>query len=688
MTQRVVNYTYGTGNPVLPDGSIDVRDGIDNLQSFDVFMNADEDTYNQRDGGIVKTASGAIKSTGFKPGAGDFATGFMVMPGERNLAWYDPVSLNWYSYLGVIPTSGHPVAPGTNPVGDANWAPRTDDLLRSELISPIGLSLIGECPDVQTMRGITGIAGQKLILSSYNSGWAASATPPVGGGKFRWVEDNALVDDGVFIFKPSGSTGAWVRQYQKKVTPYLAGAKGDNVDDTAAMLRCFSMAKARRLNVHFDKGQYKYTQTPEVGPECSVTGEFSVAELLPVGCDGFKFTSSDAVGGRKFGGFVLFGAGANDGGYAAIKVDPGQDASKRTTGVSFEDIQVFNFKTAVDAKNLWHSTFRSVNATNVCNGIVFRGRCVSNEVGSGTKLVRGDGALVSGECIGVQFIESSDYTPSVAARPEGCTVTPSVLVFGFDVLVDVDSMLAGGIYGADLDYGRSRGVRYRNWDGNPTIAPNWIAGDAGFPGQPFIGVEARPVGTQRTTGPSIDHITMNTFNGNPGDCGVRIGSLNGRARISKCLISNQSGAGVYLDGGRFNTIFDCQIDAPDPLFMFTSGGNQMAGNTLSGGPISNISPTAKNLWGKNQGEFCTEDTVEVPIAAGQLSGALNLASIGYSRGVPLAAGLVSLTCSSTGTTDPGSLYASISPDGMTITAYKTIPSGVPSSLFVRIQLAS
>ena len=46
MTQRVVNYTYGTGNSVLPDGSIDVRDGIDNLQSMDVFMNAPEDTYN------------------------------------------------------------------------------------------------------------------------------------------------------------------------------------------------------------------------------------------------------------------------------------------------------------------------------------------------------------------------------------------------------------------------------------------------------------------------------------------------------------------------------------------------------------------------------------------------------------------------------------------------------------------
>lgn len=143
MTQRVVNYTYGTGNPVLPDGSIDVRDGIDNLQSFDIFMNADEDTYNQRDGDIVQTVSGALKRTGFKPGSGDFTTGFTVMPGERDIAWYDQVSSNWYSYLGFIPTDGYPVPPGTNPVGSVDWAPRTDELLRAELSLPGGVGLVG-----------------------------------------------------------------------------------------------------------------------------------------------------------------------------------------------------------------------------------------------------------------------------------------------------------------------------------------------------------------------------------------------------------------------------------------------------------------------------------------------------------------------------------------------------------------
>ncbi|MGL4752168.1 MAG: glycosyl hydrolase family 28-related protein [Aeromonadaceae bacterium] len=143
MTQRVVNYTYGTGNPVLPDGSVDVRDGIDNLQSMDVFMNAPEDTYNQRDGEIVQTVAGAIRSVGFKPGGGDFTTGFTVSQGQRDYAWYDPVSHNWYSYLGVIPVGGYVVSPATNPVGNANWKPVTDQLLRNDLADSSGSSKVG-----------------------------------------------------------------------------------------------------------------------------------------------------------------------------------------------------------------------------------------------------------------------------------------------------------------------------------------------------------------------------------------------------------------------------------------------------------------------------------------------------------------------------------------------------------------
>jgi hypothetical protein len=89
---------------------------------------------NQATGQVQTTLPETLRQVGFKPGSGDFTTGFTVMPGQRDIAWYNPVDKNWYSYLGVIPSpSGHPVAPGTNPVGSVDWAPRTDTLLRDEV---------------------------------------------------------------------------------------------------------------------------------------------------------------------------------------------------------------------------------------------------------------------------------------------------------------------------------------------------------------------------------------------------------------------------------------------------------------------------------------------------------------------------------------------------------------------------
>lgn len=99
---------------------------------------------NEVTGQVRPTYNKVMKNIGFRPGSGDFTTGFTIMPGERDIAWYDPVSLNWYSYLGIIPSpSGLPVAPGTNPVGDVNWKPVTDELLREELSQPDGYMLVG-----------------------------------------------------------------------------------------------------------------------------------------------------------------------------------------------------------------------------------------------------------------------------------------------------------------------------------------------------------------------------------------------------------------------------------------------------------------------------------------------------------------------------------------------------------------
>lgn len=123
---------------------LDIQNTKKHVDDFGRLMGTGEGTStNGVTGQVRPTYNKVIKDSGFKPGSGDFTTGFIVIPGQRDIAWYDPISKNWYSYLGVIPTSGYVVAPTTNPVGDSDWAPRTDELLRHELATSSGLSLVG-----------------------------------------------------------------------------------------------------------------------------------------------------------------------------------------------------------------------------------------------------------------------------------------------------------------------------------------------------------------------------------------------------------------------------------------------------------------------------------------------------------------------------------------------------------------
>jgi len=123
---------------------LDLQNTKKHADDFGRLMGTGEgDSTNEVTGQVRPTYNKVMKNVGFKRGSGDFTTGFTVMPGERDIAWYDPVSLNWYSYLGVIPTGCYHVVPGTNPVGSVDWAPRTDQLLRDELSSPGGVSIVG-----------------------------------------------------------------------------------------------------------------------------------------------------------------------------------------------------------------------------------------------------------------------------------------------------------------------------------------------------------------------------------------------------------------------------------------------------------------------------------------------------------------------------------------------------------------
>lgn len=81
-------------------------------------------------GQVQKTLPAILRDVGFDPAAFDFATGGTVT--ARDTVVYNPADNNWYSWAGALP---HVVAAGTDPTGDSNWKPRTDQLLRQELAS-------------------------------------------------------------------------------------------------------------------------------------------------------------------------------------------------------------------------------------------------------------------------------------------------------------------------------------------------------------------------------------------------------------------------------------------------------------------------------------------------------------------------------------------------------------------------
>ena len=118
---------------------------------------------NQATGQTQKTMPAILRDLGFEPGSGDFTTGFVVMPGQRDTAWFDPVSVEWYSYLGVIPPAGFVVSPGTNPVGDPNWK-----ITREHLFTQSGAGAVTR-QSQDKMRETVSVPDYGLGIPAFNS---------------------------------------------------------------------------------------------------------------------------------------------------------------------------------------------------------------------------------------------------------------------------------------------------------------------------------------------------------------------------------------------------------------------------------------------------------------------------------------------------------------------------------------
>lgn len=252
MTQRVVKYTYGTGNPVLPNGSIDVRDGIDNLQSMDVFMNAPEDTYNQRDGDIVRTVAGMnnefdaqIANMGYTR-VGTFKVGYTLTNTRQTLLWdiADGGDGQEYGWSGefpkVVPPDSTPASTGGIAVGA--WMSRFDPELRAKVNS-----------------GNYAVFTDTLSLPSKNLEIGANVRLKDRGGSLFVV--SAGTPDG-FSSVAAGSGKRAELQVDETTTVKSFGAPLDGVTDDAPAINATITFLGQGSKVRYPSGSSAFINSP------------------------------------------------------------------------------------------------------------------------------------------------------------------------------------------------------------------------------------------------------------------------------------------------------------------------------------------------------------------------------------------------------------------------------------------
>ena len=213
---------------------------------------------NQVTGQVQKTLPAILRDMGFYPAAFDFTTGGTV--NARDTVVYNPADNNWYSWAGTLP---HVVTPGTNPLLDANWKPRTDQLLRQELSSssagsggymvalPTGIS-VGQHFDNSSPRiSDYGVAsGNEVTPLIFNMAAAkAQATTGVVIFDVNCVIDSLTIPDGVTLrvdrvtltHKANASGHMFISSNDSvlKGNDKYSRVRGNSANQTA-IRRCFS----------------------------------------------------------------------------------------------------------------------------------------------------------------------------------------------------------------------------------------------------------------------------------------------------------------------------------------------------------------------------------------------------------------------------------------------------------------
>lgn len=536
MTQRVVNYTYGTGNPVLPDGSIDVRDGIDNLQSFDIFMNAGEDTYNQRDGEIVRTVAGMnnefdaqILNMGFTR-VGTFAAGATLTNPRQTLLWDiadggDGQEYGWSgAFHKAVPAASTPASTGGISVGA--WICRFDPELRIQAREALRRSYAGA--GYNLVDGSFEVGGalvntndvllHELSGKAYSGAGpfpqdvAASTDPTSSPGftskhnaitvQFASIQDmlasKILVSGqkartGTTTWKIASSTRGWPldngTQYaipQNGVWVEDAGADATGGSDSYAaimyVVNKYNADTRRKFAVCFGDGHYKSSASIALHGACSdIILNFGGATLEAT-ANMASLVSCPAIGGLRIKHVLVQHAPGVTLTDAMIHINT-QGATNKTIRHRFDDISsglITGAPRLLLCDNMWESEIGRIRCDRDVAGktgeIITLRSCVNNTVQAGE----------IGYCaVGVRIAKHSD----VVYGCEGITFNGGVMTYA-KVPVAIDYGTSIRLKGMVLDFCETSGPTLSNGQ-DITLEGCWIANDTtsnGWSG--FVGLPA------------------------------------------------------------------------------------------------------------------------------------------------------------------------------------------------------
>lgn len=258
----------------LPVPSESPRDLKYNAGKIDEFVTSMGWTYIDRFGqkhytieGINYIAQQAMNAFGYVILSGKtFTTGATI--NNHNEVLLNTSDGEYYKWTGtfasgpkVVPENSTPASTGG--VGPGSWVGVGDASLRAALAAMDGEKLIGECPDIATLRTIEPSYDKQRITVREHT-----ANTGYGGGQFRAVmSGSSYADNNGTIIKTSGGA-AWVRVNVGYISPYMFGAlpRVDATTPTAHTAINAAAAAAVSQNAIFDG----------LGATFNVTGECTI----------------------------------------------------------------------------------------------------------------------------------------------------------------------------------------------------------------------------------------------------------------------------------------------------------------------------------------------------------------------------------------------------------------------------